>query len=123
MAAHAGTGVSDRSLDGETLRLGDRQARRGPGGADSRRLWLHGRISGLALLPQRQGSRDRRGHERGPAHLDRQGPVRLHRTSWRRWIPGGRPTMSNVYRVGLLLGAMGALAIFALGRMAALTAA
>ena len=31
--------------------------------------------------------------------------------------------MSNVYRVGLLLGAMGALAIFALGRMAALTAA
>jgi hypothetical protein len=31
--------------------------------------------------------------------------------------------MSNVYRVGLLLGAIGALAIFALGRMAALTAA
>jgi hypothetical protein len=31
--------------------------------------------------------------------------------------------MSNVYRVGLLLGAFGALAIFALGRMAALTAA
>jgi hypothetical protein len=31
--------------------------------------------------------------------------------------------MSNVYRVGLLLGAVGALAIFALGRMAALTAA
>jgi len=31
--------------------------------------------------------------------------------------------MSNVYRVGLLLGAAGALAIFALGRMAALTAA
>jgi hypothetical protein len=30
--------------------------------------------------------------------------------------------MSNVYRVGLLLGAVGALAIFALGRMAALTA-
>src|SRR5215831_9824170 len=33
------------------------------------------------------------------------------------------PTMSNVYRVGLLLGVLGALGVYALGRFAALTAA
>src|SRR5215831_388633 len=33
------------------------------------------------------------------------------------------PTMSNVYRVGLLLGVLGALGVYALGHFAALTAA
>ena len=42
------------------------------GGADPRRERLHARHAGRALLLRREGTRDRRGHQRDPAHGDRE---------------------------------------------------
>src|SRR5262249_54760191 len=56
---------------GQALRDRDR-GRRGPArDADLRRRRLHGRHAREPLLPRRQGPRDRRGHQRDPAHRHR----------------------------------------------------
>ena len=55
-----------RGVHGEAL-LGGGHARLQQGRPDPRRLRLHPRLPGRALLPGRQALRDRRGHERDPA--------------------------------------------------------
>ena len=61
--------AAGRDRQAGRVRGGDGQrARRDPG---VRRLRLHERLPGRALLPRREGARGRRGNVRGPAHAHR----------------------------------------------------
>ena len=60
-----------RGGDGQGVRVRDRDRLLDGGDADPRRLRVHGRLPGRALLPRRSADGDRRGHERDPATADR----------------------------------------------------
>ena len=67
--------------------------RRQRGGADPRRLRLHGRVSGVAHVPRSEDQRDRRGHERSAALGDRtsDGPLMRCVRLTPRCAPASRP--------------------------------
>ena len=77
LAERSGTAVRARSGDGKALHRRALQPRRELGAADPRRLRLHRRVRDLAPLSRPEDPRDRRGHERGPAHGDREAPGAL----------------------------------------------
>ena len=81
--ARQADGAQSRLGEGQRARLrADRELReallrrdvapgRQRGGADPRRLRIHGRVSGLAHVSRPEDQRDRRRHQRGPAPRDR----------------------------------------------------
>ena len=69
-----GRDVRAAGRDGEALHRRALEPRGERGAADPRRLRLHGRVRDLAPLPRPEDPRDRRGHERGAAHGDREAP-------------------------------------------------
>ena len=74
VAEGPGPAVRARGRDGEALHRRALEPRRELGAPDPRRLRLHGRVRDLAPLPRPEDPRDRRGHERGAAHGDRETP-------------------------------------------------
>src|SRR4029079_12755098 len=77
VAEGPGPAVRARRLAREALHGRALAPRVQRGGADPRRLRLHGRVPGQPLLPRPEGARDRRGNERGAAegHRPRPRPV------------------------------------------------
>src|SRR6185369_14971591 len=71
LAARSGPRLSQGSGDGEALVIGGHAARDARGGADLRRVWPHGGVSGRPLLSRSASARDRRGYvgSAAPRHL------------------------------------------------------
>ena len=82
-----GRPVRDRSEQGEALRLDRGAQARGRSGANSRRLRLHDRVSGRAVLPRRQDHRDLRRHLGDPADHHRPIATRQIRLERRQTTP------------------------------------
>ena len=74
LAEGPGPAVRARGRDGEALHRRALEPGRELGAPDPRRLRVHGRVRDLPPLPRPEDPRDRRRHQRGAAHGDRQAP-------------------------------------------------